>query len=109
MNPQRNPRQNRKHTAPSWLLDGHGQVLEVGGHCGLFIDMPADDPAPAIGDWIATEAGTRYLVDHVHTVRRRTPVPTVRYQLQNLRLPKHAEPPDDVRVIWLTWYPRGRR
>lgn len=105
MSPQRRP----KHQTPSYLLDGAGQVLEVGGRCSLFLDMEPDEAPPEVGDWIATEAGSRYLVDHVHVVRRRGPSPTVRYQLRNLRLPKHTPPPDDVRVIWLSWYPRGRR
>lgn len=103
------PVRRAKHRTPSVVVDAADQVLEVGGQCGLYLDMaPAEDP-PAIGDWIATDAGSRYLVDHVHVVRRRTPTTAVRYQLRNLRLPKHTEPPDDVRVIWLTWYPRGRR
>lgn len=90
-------------------VDAAGDPLEVGGHCGLFLDMRPDDQAPAVGDWIATEAGSRYLVDHVHVVRRRAPTGTVRYQLRTLRLPKHTTPPEDVRVVWLSWYPRGRR
>ncbi|MDI6911504.1 hypothetical protein [Nocardioides sp.] len=104
------PVRRAKHTTPSVVLSATGDVVEVGGGCGLFIDLPAEDQAPAVGDWIATEAGSRYLVDQVRVVRRRKPAATtVRYQLRNLRLPKHTPPPDDVRVIWLTWYPRGRR
>lgn len=103
------PVRRSKHTTPSVVVDATGEVIEVGGHCGLYIDMAPDEPPPAIGDWVATDAGSRYLVDHVHIVRQGRPTATVRYQLRNLRLPKHTEPPDDVRVIWLAWYPRSRR
>jgi hypothetical protein len=94
--------------APGWIQVGE-QTIALGGHCGLFIDMPLDVPAPMVGDWVATEAGSRYLVDHVHVVRRTKQAQQKRYQLGVRRLPKHLEPPQDVHVIWLSWYPRGRR
>lgn len=102
------PVRRAKHTTPERVVDADDQVIEVGGHCGLFVDLSPDDAAPAIGDWLATHAGSRYLVDHVRVVRRRQPATAVRYQLRTLRLPKHTTAPDDVRVIWLSWYPRGR-
>ena len=102
---QRNAERRRRQDA----VDGDDQVLEVGGHCGLYIDMQPEESAPMRGDWVATEAGSRYLVDDVHVVARRKHSTTRRYQLRCLRLPKSATPPADVHVIWLTWYPRGRR
>lgn len=103
------PVRRAKHRTPSFVRDAAGQVLEVGGHCGLYIDMAPDEAPPAVGDWIATPAGSRYLVDHVQVVRRQRPTPTVRYRLRTLRLPKHTNPPEDIRAIWLSWYPRGAR
>lgn len=97
-----------RHPAPTHVVDADGQALEVGGHCGLHIDLQLEDASPMRGDWVATEAGSRYLVDDVHVVRRRRRAQAKRYQLRCLRLPKHAPPPDEVRVIWLTWYPRAR-
>lgn len=85
------------------------ESIELGGHCGLFIDLGLDEPAPMPGDWVATDAGSRYLVDHVHVVRRRRHAQQKRYQLGVRRLPKHLDAPADVRVVWLSWYPRGRR
>lgn len=97
-----------RNPTPSYAADADGNALEVGGQCGLYLDMGLDDPAPMRGDWVATDAGSRYLVDDVHVVRRKKHTQAKRYQLRCLRLPKHAPPPDDVRVIWLAWYPRGR-
>ena len=102
------PVRRSKHETPRWAVDATGEPLQVGGHCGLYVDLHPDDPAPEVGDWIATEAGSRYLVDAVCVVRRRRPTPAARYQLRTLRLPKHTTAPLDVRVIWLSWYPRGR-
>jgi hypothetical protein len=105
MSPVRQP----KRETPSYVVDAAGEPVLVGGHCGLFIDLQLDDQAPMPGDWIATEAGSRYLVDDVHVVRRTKHAQSKRYQLRTLRLPKHTPPPEEVHVIWLTWYPRGRR
>ncbi|HEY0889352.1 MAG TPA: hypothetical protein VGE38_07065 [Nocardioides sp.] len=98
-----------RNPTPSHVVDADDQVLEVGGHCGLYIDLQPEDSAPMRGDWVATEAGSRYLVDDVRLVRSRRHAQVNRYQMQVLRLPKHAVPPADVHVIWLRWYPRGRR
>lgn len=59
------------------------------------------------GDWIATEAGSRYLVETVRLVRSRRHAQVKRYQMHVGRLPKNTEPPADVRVLWLRWYPRA--
>lgn len=91
------------------LVDGDDQVIETAGQCGLYVDMAPNEPAPMPGDWVATQAGSRYLIDHVHVVRRPRHAQQKRYQLRVLRLPKHTSPPADVHVIWLAWYPRGRR
>lgn len=104
MSPQR-----RRDPAPTAVVDGDDHVLEVGGHCGLHIDLQPDDSAPMRGDWVATDAGSRYLIDDVRLMKARRHAQVKRYQLQVLRLPKHAAPPADVHVIWLRWYPRGRR
>lgn len=98
----------RARVTPTMVLDQAGEVLAVGGQCGLYLDMTGDEPAPVRGDWVATDAGSRYLVDDVHVVRRRRPTRVRRYQLRCLRLPKYAAAPEDVHVIWLAWYPRAR-
>lgn len=90
-----------------WTVDAAGDPVELGGQCGLFIDMAPDDQAPAPGDWVGTDAGSRYLVQHVHVVRRAKHCQQKRYQLRCARLPKHVEAPADVWVIWLQWYPRA--
>lgn len=104
MSPQR-----RRSYTPSYAVDAGGQVLEIGGQCGLYVDLQPEDSAPMRGDWVATEAGSRYLVDDVHLVRSAKHRQVKRYRMRCLRLPKDAEPPADVHVIWLRWYPRGRR
>lgn len=104
MSPQR-----RHDPAPTHVVAGDDQVLEVGGHCGLYIDLQLDDSAPMRGDWVATPAGSRYLVDDVQLVRSRKHAQRRRYQMTVLRLLKHATPPKDAHVIWLAWYPRARR
>lgn len=103
------PVRRSKVETPHWVADAQGDAIEVGGHCGLHVDMQLEAPAPMRGDWVATEAGSRYLVDDVHLVRSAKHKQVKRYQLRVLRLPKGTEPPEDVHVIWLTWYPRGAR
>lgn len=100
----------KPHTtqAPAkFLVDGNDEVIAVGGHCGLYVDMQLEDQAPMPGDWIATPAGSRYLVDTVRLVRSPRHSQVHRFQMHVGRLPKHTEAPADVRVIWLRWYPRG--
>lgn len=95
--------------SPSHVVDAAGEPIQVGGVCGLYIDLQPEDSAPMRGDWIATDAGSRYLVDDVHLVRSKRHAQVKRYRMRVLRLPKDTEPPEDVSVIWLRWYPRGRR
>lgn len=102
------PVRRAKAETPSWVVDAAGDPIEVGGHCGLYIDLQPDASAPMRGDWVATEAGSRYLVDDVRLVRSRRHAQVKRYQMRVLRLPKNVEPPEDVHVIWLSWYPRAR-
>jgi hypothetical protein len=102
------PRKTRRPPR-TWTVDTEGEPIRTGGRCGLYVDLPRDDTTPEPGDWLATPAGSRYLVDDVHPVRHRNRTPHQRYQLQVLRLPKHTDPPTDVHVIWLSWYPRGKR
>lgn len=90
---------------PGYLVDVHDQAIEVGGHCGLYVDLDLRESAPQPGDWIATRAGSRYLIVSVRPGRSHSHV--CRYRLAVGRLPKHTEPPADVRVIWLRGYPRG--
>lgn len=97
----------RKHRVPS-AVDAAGVELVLGGSCGLYIDLQLEDAAPIAGDWIGTPSGSRYLVDDAHLVRSARHRQVKRYRLRTLRLPKHAEPPADVRYIELAWYPRAR-
>lgn len=84
-------------------------TVSLGGSCGLYIDIGYGGEAPMPGDWIATEAGSRYLVTSSRLVRRRSVhAQQQRYQLRCDRLPKDEPIPDDVVVIWLSWYRRGR-
>lgn len=100
----------RRHPdRPRPTVDQAGDVVELGGTCGLYVDMAPDAPAPRPGDWIATDAGSRYLVQAVQVVRARRHRQQTRYQMRVARLPKHTEPPADVTVIWFQWYPRGAR
>lgn len=81
-------------------------MTDVLGQCGLYIDMQPDAPCPIVGDWIATDAGSRYLVTSMRLVNRRRNAQQKRYQLRCGRLPKHEPIPADVHVIWLNWYRR---
>lgn len=74
--------------------------------CGLYMDLQPDAAPPAPGDWVATPAGSRYLVDTVRRVVPRRHRQLVRYQLRCTRMPRHAEPDTDGMVFWLRWYPR---
>jgi len=94
---------------PSYVVDAAGEPIQVGGVCGLYVDLQPEDSAPMRGDWVATEAGSRYLVDDVHLVRSARHRQVKRYRMRVLRLPKDVAPPDEVNVIWLRWYPRARR
>jgi hypothetical protein len=82
------PVRRPKAGTPHWVIDVAGDPIEVGGHCGLHIDLQLEAAAPMRGDWVATDAGSRYLVDDVHLVRSRRHAQVKRYQLRVLRLPK---------------------
>lgn len=66
------------------------------------------DPGEAVeaGDWVATRAGSRYLVLSAHRVQRREHHQQPRYRLRCERLPKGEPIPDDVHVWWCQWYKR---
>lgn len=81
----------------------------LGDTCKLYVDLPPEQPAVIAGDWVATEAGSRYLVLSSRLGRSSKHAQRNRWHLQVARLPKHTEPPEDVRVIWLRWYSRKRR
>lgn len=80
-----------------------------GATCGLYVDMPLG-VAVVAGDWVATEAGARYLVLTSRKVNQRSGHRQQdRYSLRCARLERDIDPPDDVHVVWLRWYTRGRR
>lgn len=77
--------------------------------CSLYIDMTGDQAAIAAGDWIVTNAGSRYLVASARRVtprRRAQNAQVIRWQMIVHRLAKHCDIPDDVRAITLRWYRR---
>lgn len=76
--------------------------------CGLFMDVALDE-AVREGDWIATDAGSRYLVLSARRVQRRKHAQSVRYQMRVGRLTRHRPIPDGVHCWTLNWYPRGPR
>lgn len=81
--------------------------LTTYGECGLYVDLQPEATAPIKGDWITTEAGSRYLITGSRRVEsRRRHSQKVRYQLRCVRLAKHIEVPGDVRAIELRWYRR---
>jgi hypothetical protein len=81
--------------------------LLILGECGLYMDL-APDAAVAPGDWIATEAGSRYVVMTARRVNRRKHAQQARWQMRVGKLARGLEPPGDVVVWWLHWYRRGR-
>ena len=83
-------------------------VWTVGDTCGLYIDMPLGE-AIVEGDWVATDAGGRYLVTKARMVVARKHRQATRWVLQCVRLERAVDVPVDVHCIWLHWYPRGRR
>lgn len=82
--------------------------VAVLGECGLFMDVAPND-AVREGDWIATDAGSRYLVLSARRVNRRKHSQSVRYQMRVGRLARNRGIPDGVHCWTLRWYPRGRR
>lgn len=80
--------------------------VAIGDLCSLYIDLPLDEPAIIPGDWIVTEAGSRYLVASARLVKSRQHAQRSRWQMRVHRLPKDCEIPADVRAIELRWYKR---
>lgn len=78
----------------------------LGDLCSLYIDIPLDEPAVIAGDWIVTEAGSRYLVASARLVKSRRHAQQNRWQMRVHRLPRHCAIPDDVRAIEMRWYKR---
>lgn len=83
-----------------------------GDPCTLYMDLPYEHPDhPEVGDWIATAAGSRYLIQQVRVV-----VPRMaknqhrrRYVMLCVKLAKHSVPPPDTTTWWLTWHERSPR
>lgn len=88
-------------------MTGWSRTWRPGDTCGLYVDLPLGD-AVAVGDWVATDAGARYLVTAARVVKARKHRQVSRNMLQCVRLERDLEPPDDVHVIWLRWYSRDR-
>ncbi len=78
----------------------------LGVICSLYIDLPTEHDGIAAGDWVVTEAGSRYLVADARRVTPRVSRALVRWQMTVHRLPKHSGVPADVRAIELRWYRR---
>lgn len=83
--------------------------LHVRGECSLFIDLGDPFAAIAPGDWLATDAGSRYLVLASHHVPSRNHEQRNRWRMRCGRLDKNLAVPTDVRCWWIEWYPRRRR
>ncbi|PZS29517.1 MAG: hypothetical protein DLM61_12720 [Pseudonocardiales bacterium] len=90
-------------------LGGYPECRAVARRSVLALHRHAtrDQPGIGPGDWIVTEAGSRYLVATARLVRRpRWPRPGRRWQMTVHRLPKHCALPADVRAVELRWYRR---
>lgn len=95
-----------------WLppgFDTSSVVVDGARPVSLFIDLGDPTAAVAQGDWIASEAGSRYLVLSARKVRSRLHAQRNRWRMTCGRLPKHTLPADGSRVWWMTWYPRKKR
>jgi hypothetical protein len=80
----------------------------VTGHCGLTLDVGLDSVV-APGDWVATDAGARYLVLTSRLVNSRQHAQRRRFAVRCARLERGIDVPKDVMVWWMRWYPRRRR
>ena len=80
----------------------------------LSVDMPTSADPIHPDDWIATAAGSRYVVTHARPVKCRPKIAgcdrcadqVMRWAVSVERLPKHEPIPDDVRVINFHWHKR---
>jgi hypothetical protein len=77
--------------------------------CGLYLDLADPFEAVAVGDWVATEAGARYLVVTARKVHPRLHAQRNRWQMTCLRLDRDRDVPADVHCWWVRWYSRPRR
>lgn len=85
------------------------EALPTFGTCSLYIDLPLG-AAVLPGDWVATEAGSRYVVDTARRVEtRKRHSQRNRWTLRVQRLAKDTPIPDDVKVWWIAWYARGKQ
>lgn len=75
--------------------------------CRLQVDLRANASPLQVGDWVATVAGSRYLIVGLRLMRKRRPAAVVRYQLRCRRLEMGQDLPVGVRVVWLTWCRRS--
>lgn len=82
---------------------------EVLSECSMSIDLgnPRDGIAP--GDWLATDAGSRYLVLTSRRVATRGHAQRNRWTMRVGRLPKNEPIPPGTAVWWVEWYERRRR
>lgn len=79
------------------------------GECSLFIDLGDPTAAIAEGDWLATDAGSRYVVLTSHRVLSRGHQQRNRWRMRCARLAKDEPIPPGTPVWWIEWYPRKRR
>lgn len=76
---------------------------------GLYIDLGDPRAAVAEGDWIASEAGARYLVMSARHVASRQHQQRNRWRMRCVRLDRGCDVPADVMCWWISWYPRRPR
>lgn len=76
---------------------------------GLFIDLGDPFAAVAVGDWLATDAGARYLVVASHHVTSRGHAQRNRWRMRAVRLQRGCDVPTDVICWWVYWYDRNRK
>lgn len=80
----------------------------------LSIDMPTAAHPIQPNDWIATQAGSRYIVTAARPIKCRSKVAgcdrcednVMRWAVSVERQPKHEPIPADVRVIDMHWHSR---
>lgn len=81
--------------------------MAVEGDCRLQVDLRASAAPLEVGDWVATVAGSRYVIVGLRRMRRRRVAAMVRYGLKCRRMGHGVVPPVGVRVVWLTWCRRS--
>lgn len=83
--------------------------LRLHGECSLYIDLGDPFAAVAPGDWLATPAGSRYLVLTSRHVVSRGHAQRNRWRMRVARLDRDLPTPADVTCWTLQWYPRRGR